>query len=172
MTPLATPRKVQYETGTYLGTGSVLAQEMEFAAHPLASEKCADQNGEGYELPTQAGEQAEGYHKGDRRMDRKEPAGRKLPLVRPPVPEGKIKNKNKCCHGHNIHRCLPIHSMQYSTTEWLYITTEEITGNVLESCRFENSKTSMSHPVIRTGRTPGKRDIFREDIFTTINGHK
>ena len=117
MTLLATSHQIQYETGTYLRSGSVLAHEMEFAAHPLASEKCTDQNGEGYELPAQAGEQAEGYHKGDRRVDRKKPTGRKLPLVCPPVPEGKIKNKNKSCYGHNIHRCLPIHSMSYITTE-------------------------------------------------------
>ena len=111
MTLLATPSQIQYETGTYPGSGSVLAQEMEFAAHPLASEKCADQNGEGYELPAQAGEQAKGYHKGDRSVDRKEPTGRKLLLVCPPVSEGKIKNKNKYCHGHNIHKDLPIHSI-------------------------------------------------------------
>ena len=117
MTLLATPRQIQYETGTYLGSGSVLSQEMEFAAHPLASEKCADQNGEGYELPAQAGEQADSYHKGNRRVDREKPAGRKFPLVRPPVPEGKIKNKNKCCHGHNIHKYLRIYSMSNSTTE-------------------------------------------------------
>ena len=117
MTLLVTSRQIQYETGTYQGSGSVLANEMQFAADPLASEKCADQNGEGYELPAQAGEQAEGYHKGNRRVDRKKPTGRKLPLVCPPVPEGKIKNKNKSCHGHNIHRFLPIHCMSDSTTE-------------------------------------------------------
>ena len=117
MMPMATAHQIQYEAGTYLRSGSVLAHEMEFAAHPLASKKGADQNGEGYELPAQAGEQAESYHKGNRRVDRKKPTGRKLPLVCPPVPEGKIKNKNKSCYGHHIHRCLPIHSMSDSTTE-------------------------------------------------------
>ena len=103
MTFLATARQIQYETGTYLRSGSVLAQEMEFAAHELTAEKGADQNGKGNELPAQAGEQAESYYKGDRRVDRKEPSGRKLPLVRPPVPEREIKNKDKRCYGHNIH---------------------------------------------------------------------
>lgn len=54
MTPLATAHQIQYETGTYLRSGSVLAQEMEFAAHELASEKGADHDGEGYEVPAQA----------------------------------------------------------------------------------------------------------------------
>jgi hypothetical protein len=106
MTLLATAHQIHYETGAYLSSGLVLAYEMEFAAHQLAPEKGADQNGEGYEVPAQAGEHAESYHKGNRRMDRKKPTGRKLPLICPPVPEGKIKNKDKGCYSQNIHRYL------------------------------------------------------------------
>ena len=117
MTLLATAHQIQDETGTHLSPVPFFAQEMEFAAYQLTSEKGADQNREGYELPAQAGQQAKSYHKRNRRMDWKKPTGRKLLLVCPPVPERKIKNKDKGCYGYNIHSCLLIHSLLDITTE-------------------------------------------------------
>lgn len=99
---LTAAHQVHNEAGTYLPAGSVPAKKMKSAADPLASKKCADQNREGYELPAQAGEKSERYHQGYRRMDRKKPSGRKLPLICPPVPEGKIKNKDKNSDGKNF----------------------------------------------------------------------
>jgi len=98
MTFLSMSNQIHYETGTDVSSGSVLANEMELSADQLASEKGADQNREGYELPSQSGEHAEGYHKGDWQMDRKKPLCRKFRLIRSPISEGKVKNKNKCCY--------------------------------------------------------------------------
>ena len=145
LTPLAAARQIQDETGTYLRSGSVLAHEMEFAAHELASEKGADQNGEGYEVPAQAGEYAEGYDKGHRQVDRKEPASRKLPLVCPPVPEGKIKNKDKRCHRQNIHTGLLI----YSIYSLMNITTEFMILQKKRDRRASSYRTGL--PAIREG---------------------
>ncbi len=70
---LSMSNQVHYEAGTDMDSRSVLAHEMELAAYQLAREKGADQDGEGYEMPAQSGKHPEGYHKGDRQVDRKEP---------------------------------------------------------------------------------------------------
>jgi len=126
---LVAANQVADETGADAGAGPVHSQVMEHAAYELAAEKRADQNRKRHELPAHAREHAEGDYEGDRQMHREKPARRELPLIRPPVAEGKVKKKNKKCHRQNIHTCLLLCSL-FQVVLILHHSQEDLKGKM------------------------------------------